>query len=115
MASDSILRQKCIEMMQYGYHALRDIPRDYRYTLGTDMRTCMTSMLQLIIRSEKKYYKKTTLEDLDIQLDILRALILVAVENRVISPREYRNWALLLDEMGRLIGGWIRAVKKGKK
>lgn len=38
MAQELILKEKCKDMMKYGYQAIRDIPRDYRYTLGTDIR-----------------------------------------------------------------------------
>ena len=29
-----ILREKCLEMMDYAYDAMKDMPKDHRYTLG---------------------------------------------------------------------------------
>ena len=111
MAQELILKEKCKDMMKYGYQAIRDIPRDYRYTLGADIRTSMMNLLQYIIRAGKKYYKKTTLEDMDIELDTLRTLIVVSVENHVITVKEFQHWSVLIDELGRMIGGWIKSVK----
>ncbi|GAB6170799.1 hypothetical protein JCM15765_02770 [Paradesulfitobacterium aromaticivorans] len=114
MAQELLLKEKCKDMMRYGYQALKDIPKDYRYTLGADLRTSMTNLLQLIIRASKRYYKKTTLEDMDIELDTIRILIRVAFENHAVTIKEYENWSILLDELGRMIGGWLRSVKQGQ-
>jgi len=111
MKQELILKEKCKDMMKYAYQAMRDIPKDYRYTLGADIRNSMTELLRLITRCGKKYYKRNTLEDMDIELDVLRAMIHVAVENRVITIKEFENWAKLLDEIGRMIGGWIKSIK----
>jgi hypothetical protein len=111
MSQDLILKEKCKDMMKYGYRALKDIPKDYRYTLGADIRASMNNLLQLIIRCSKRYYKKTSLEDMDIELDILRTMVVVAVENKVITVKEFEQWSKQLDELGRMIGGWTRSVK----
>lgn len=105
------LEEKCRAMMEFAYMALRDIPRDYRYTLGADIRNSGQRLIQLIIRGKKRYYKKTTLEDMDIELDTLRALVDIAADNGVISRGEYGVWAEKLDEIGRLIGGWQRSIR----
>ena len=112
MAKELILKEKCKDMMKYAYQAIRDIPKDYRYTLGTDIRDSMSTLLKLIVRCGKKYYKKTTLEDMDIELDTLRTYIQVAVENKVITIKEFEHWAKLLNELGRMIGGWKRSLKE---
>lgn len=108
---ESILRQKCCDMMSYGYQALRDIPKDFRYTMGSDIRSCMIQLLRLIIRCEKRYYKKTTIEEMDIELDTLRGLVMVALNDKVISPREFEIWSKQLNEIGKIIGGWKRSFK----
>jgi hypothetical protein len=111
MAQDLILKEKCKDMMKYAYQALRDIPRDYRYTLGADIRASMNQLLRLIVQCGKRYHKRSTLEDLDVELDALRSLIHVAVENRVITVREFEHWSGLLNELGRMVGGWLRSVR----
>ncbi|QGP91722.1 23S rRNA-intervening sequence protein [Neomoorella glycerini] len=105
------LEEKCREMMEFAYMALRDIPRDYRYTLGADIRNSAMNLMQLIVRCRKRYYKKTTLEDMDIELETLRSFIRIAADTNVISKGEYGAWAEKLDEIGRLIGGWQRSVR----
>ena len=75
MAEDKlILREKCKDMMKYAYNAIKDIPRDYRYTLGVDIRDSMIRLFNLIIRCGKKYYKKTTLQDMDIEHSVMKEI-----------------------------------------
>ena len=60
--------------MKYAYNAIKDIPRDYRYTLGVDIRDSMIRLFNLIIRCGKKYYKKTTLQDMDIEHSVMKEI-----------------------------------------
>ena len=67
--------QKCYDMIEYGYMALRQYPKSERYTLAADIKQSMYELLKLIIRANKRYFKKTTLQDIDIELENLRYLV----------------------------------------
>lgn len=69
-----ILKEKIADMMKYGKQAVANFPRRERQT-ADEIRRSMLEMYRLSIIIEKKYYKKTTLQDLDIELDVLRHLI----------------------------------------
>ena len=79
-----ILREKCLEMMDYAYDAMKDMPKDHRYTLGGEIIKSMGTFLRLIIRCGKKYYKKTTLEEMDIEHDALEGHFQVAFMRKAI-------------------------------
>ena len=66
-------------MMKYGKQAVANFPRRERQT-ADEIRRSMLTMYRLSIMVEKKYYKKTTLQDLDIELDVLRHLIRLAAD-----------------------------------
>jgi hypothetical protein len=67
--NDLLIRQKCEEMIAYGYVALRQFPKFERHVLAAEMRHVMWEVLRLIVVCNKRYHKKTTLQDLDAQLD----------------------------------------------
>jgi len=52
------------------------------------------------------------MENLSRQLNILRVLLRVAKEIRIIDNKKYVNLQMIIDEIGRQIGGWIKSVKK---
>lgn len=59
------IKEKIYEMILYGNPQLKDFPKTERYVLAGDIRKTMYTMLEMAVRLEKKYHKKTTLQDLD--------------------------------------------------
>lgn len=113
-----ILKEKIADMMKYGKQAVANFPRRERQT-ADEIRRSMLTMYRLSIMVEKKYYKKTTLQELDIELDVLRHLIRLAQDKdyygRNVAPpllfKKYEYWSGMLSEIGRIIGGYMKYAK----
>ena len=113
-----ILKEKIADMMKYGKQAVANFPRRERQT-ADEIRRSMLTMYRLSIMVEKKYYKKTTLQELDIELDVLRHLIRLAQDRdyygRNVAPplpfKKYEYWRGMLSEIGRIIGGYMKYAK----
>ena len=98
-------------MMAYAYQALNQYPKHEKHSLVAETKASMLRLLKLTITCNKKYYKKTTLQELDIELDILRSYVRLGFNLRYLPPKKYEIWARMNDEIGRMIGGWIKAQK----
>lgn len=117
---DFKILQKAYDMILYGLVCLKQFPKSERYGLAEDIRQTMYSLLRLIITANKKYFKQTTLQDLDTELEKLRVLIRIAADPKFVSERtapclprnKYENWSKMLSELGKMIGGWIKSTKK---
>lgn len=112
------IKEKIYDMILYGNPALLQFPKSEKFVLASNIRESMYKMFQLAVTIEKKYYKKTTLQELDIELDILRHLIRLAADKKLypnqkpcLPFKKYEYWARLLDEIGKMIGGYMKAVK----
>ncbi len=99
-------------MMLYGMNALRQYPKSERFVLAADTRASMYRMVELIVTCNKKYTKKTTLQQLDIELDVLRMKVRIGMKAGFLPFKKYENWAKKLDEIGKLLGGWMRAESR---
>lgn len=106
-------------MILYGNPALNQFPKTEKFVLANKIRETMYSILELSIILEKKYYKKTTLKELDVQLDILRNLIRIAADKKLypnqspcLSIKKYEHWAKLINEIGKMIGGYIKSIRE---
>ena len=99
-------------MIEYGYTALRQYPKSERYTLAADIKQSMYELLKLIIRANKRYFKKTTLQDIDIELENLRYLVRLSNGLGFLPFKQYENWSRKLDELGKMLGGWIKVTTK---
>lgn len=109
---DLKIRQKIEDMMVYAYQALNQYPKHEKHSLVAETKASMVSLLRLTIVCNKRYYKKTTLQDLDVELDILRSYVRLGFNLRYLPPKKYENWARMNDEIGRMIGGWIKSQKE---
>ncbi len=108
---DLKIRQKTEDMIQYGYVALRQFPRAERHVLSQEIRTTMWLLLRLITVCNKRYYKKTTLQDMDVAVDLLRSQVRLGKELGYLPFKKYEAWSRHIDEIGRMVGGWIRSVR----
>ncbi|WP_269497167.1 diversity-generating retroelement protein Avd [Castellaniella sp. S9] len=107
--NDLLIRQRCEAMIRYGHTAIRQFPKMERHVLGAEIRHTMWAILRLIVICNRRYHKKTTLQDLDAELDLLRAQVRLAKEMGYLDFKKYEHWAKLNDEIGRMVGGWVKS------
>lgn len=110
MAEELKILQKIYDMMKYGYQALAQFPKSEKFALAEDIKKCMDVMLERCIEAQKKYYKKTTLQDLDVANTKLRAYLRLAKELTFLSPKKYEIWCGFSVEIGKMLGGWLKSV-----
>lgn len=106
------IRQKVEDMMIYGYTALRQFPKSERHVLAAEIRQSMYRLLRLVITANKRYHKKTTMQDADVELDCLRSQVRLAMELGFLTFKKYEVWAGHLAEIGRMLGGWMKSIKE---
>jgi len=124
---DTALRRKIIELSKLMNIYLNHFPRHEKYALCNIMRNTLYEIYDLISEGCKRYYKKTTLSSLDIAHERLRMQAYLAFElgyfnfkngkeeseNR--GREKYGAIAILIDEVGKMIGGWIKKIKDDNK
>ena len=111
------LREKIGEMVQYGYPLTMGFSRKNR-ELADEMRKEMLTIYRLSVEIDKKYYKKSTVQSLDVELAVLRQLVRMAADKDFyggkyappLTVHQYEVWAKKNDEIGRLLGGYIKAL-----
>lgn len=106
------IQQKVYDMIFYGNKCLIQYPKSERYALATEIKKSMYNLLELIIVANKKYYKKTTLQEIDVTLDVLRTMIRLSMDLQYLPIRKYEIWSKMLNEIGKMLGGWMKAMKK---
>jgi hypothetical protein len=125
------LDQKYLEMLKLLNIYLNHFPRHERYALANRIRNTAYAVYDLITETQKRYHKKTTLTQMDITHEQLRMQVRLAYEMGYFrfkdgketqkTPDQLALHRLTtiearIDEIGRMIGGWInyeRAQHKG--
>ncbi len=109
---DLKILEKAFEMIEYGYQVLQQFPKSEKFALAVDIKHCMHIILERILEAQKKYYKKTTLQELDIELMKLRAYVKLGYNLGFIPLKKYENWSARNVELGKMVGGWIKSNNK---
>ena len=103
---------------------LNHFPRYEKYALSNNIRETAYEIYDLITEAQKRYFKKTTMTSLDVAHQKLRMQVYLAFELgyfsykngktdiKISSEKRYMAISKMIDEIGRLIGGWINALKR---
>jgi hypothetical protein len=114
-----LLKEKIGDMIKYGRPLTKQFSRRDR-DLADEMRTSMLKMYHLAVELEKKYYRKTTTQELDVELEWLRHLVRMAADKDYsgakfappLSTHQYEVWARYNKEIGCLLGGYISSLSR---
>jgi four helix bundle protein len=108
--SNMLIYEKTLDMIAYGTIALQQFPRYEKFVLAAKIRGQMYDVLALIVEVNKRQYRKTALTELDIAHETLRHLVELSYRQlEYIDRRKYLLWMEKIDEVGRLLGGWIKS------
>lgn len=110
MAEELKLTEKIVDMMDYAYPALAQFPKSEKFALVTDMKHSMDMLLERCIEAQKKYYKKTTLQELDVEIAKLKVYIRLSHKLGFLPDKKYEVWSGLVVEIGKMLGGWLKTV-----
>jgi len=109
--SDLIVIQKAYDCYLYLHNVLRNFPKSEKFVLSADIKNTFFEMLRLFLIANKLQYKKKTLYDADIQLELLRFKIKLSYDLNYLPIRKFELLSKMFAEIGRLLGGWIKSSK----
>lgn len=115
---------KCRELILLLNVNLNHFPRHEKYGLCQEIRQSVYGVFGGLVECQKRYHNKTSLTKLDVQHEQLRAFINLAFEmgyfsfehhkrarSDAESLRRFTAVSVLLNELGAMIGGWIRSLR----
>lgn len=115
------LQEKLIPILQkvksiylFWYSVYHTIPKTHRYTLAIKIDNLFIEIIEMISsasfvkKDDKIPYLRTAIR----KLDTLKILLLVLWETRSIDTKKYELLSLPIDEIGRMLGGWLGQIEK---
>lgn len=94
-------------------HSFRaQISRQDRHTIWERCENLSLEILELALLASQrpKTTKLSALETASVKLNVLRFLVRLAKETLVIDTKKYLALETAIDEIGRMLGGWIKSV-----
>jgi hypothetical protein len=87
----------------------KDFPKDYKYTLGQDMKRDALQLVRNIYRANKTREKKELLEAFLDDFELLKFEIRLCVDLKIVSFKKQAELTLLMDSIGKQVTGWRNA------
>jgi len=105
--------EKLERLIDYLYPILQNVPRKHGVARDTALQALFGQVELLIAAGKSK--QASRLYSADANLAYLRFWLrfMAADGRRLITPQQHRVAAIHLAEIGRMLGGWIKAMKRG--
>jgi len=87
-------------------------PKTKRYTLGQKLDNITLETFELLFSISNSNNKTETLYKISNKIDLLKILLRLANDTQALTNRSYLQLQEMLQEIGKMLGGWIRATKQ---
>src|SRR3989338_1184263 len=89
------------------------IPKQDRYTIWQRAENALLDVLEniLLASQRSKIEKLPPLEQASVKLNLLRIFVRLMKDTRAIDNKKYLAMEIEIDEIGRMLGGWIRSIR----
>lgn len=84
----------------------KDFDREYKYSLGQDMKSDVLKLMRSIYRANKSFKKKEHLEKFLDDFEILKLEIRLAGDMKILSVKKQAALVSLMEKIGKQITGW---------
>lgn len=107
---------KFYELYRLSYSWLQNFPKKERYTLGEKIETAILDNLSEIyyLNNLPNALKENHLLILSAKNEIVKILFRLALDVKALDLNKYANAQALLQETGKMIGGWIKFSRSSR-
>ncbi len=91
------------------FEVTQDFPKDYKYTLGQELKRDALQLVRSIYRANKSAQKKEHLEGFLDEFELVKLEIRLCVDLKVLSFKKQAELTVLMDSIGKQVTGWRNA------
>jgi 23S rRNA-intervening sequence protein len=84
-------------------------PRNHRFVLGERIERNLYDLLVKLIAAKYTKNRQRLLEEANLSLEVLRFQMRLAKDLQCLKVESYGFASKAIDEIGRLVGGWLRS------
>jgi len=103
---------KAYELVVWASQHLEKFPKAYRFTLAERVGNRLYEVLEILIEAKYTSATKELLKRVNLHLEVLRFQFRLAKDLRCWSIDHYGSGCRKVDEVGRLVGGWLKSKER---
>lgn len=100
---------KHYEFILWAYPVISNIPTKQRFVLGQQLQNSMIEVLKGIVEANALRDKKDALQKVSVELEKTKYLFRLTHDLNFITTKQWLYSGEFLGEIGKMLGGWIRA------
>jgi len=105
--------QKVYDLYKELYLAQMKFPKVHKHTLGQRLDNTTLDLFELLILASRRQSERSILLDkANAKLDSLKLLLRLAKDVKCINNNKYLQLESNLQEIGKMLGGWIKHTKQ---
>ena len=104
-----IVITKTYDLILWSCNHTSKFPRNHRFVLGERIERNLYGLLETLIAAKYTKNRQRLLEEANLNLEILRFQMRLAKDLQCLKVESYAFAAKSIDEIGRLVGGWLRS------
>lgn len=109
MAKEMQAVTKMYDVIKWLIPHVNKFPRSHKFTLGDRITNLSLDVLMLLVSAQYTRKKLDLLQEANRKLEQLRYLLRLCKDFKIIDIRRYKYIAREINEVGKLIGGWIKS------
>ena len=103
---------KTYDLILWIFERVSKFPKNKQYSIGSRIEEKILSILESLIKANYTRDKIDILSNTNIGIEQLRYLIRLCKDLRLLSFRQYEFASKEINEIGKLLGGWIKQQKQ---
>src|SRR4051812_42813162 len=103
---------KAYDLILWSCHHTSRFPRNHRFVLGERIECNLYDLLETLIQARYTRQRQALLEQANLTLEVLRFQMRLAKDLQCLKVNSYGFVAKAIDEIGRLVGGWLKSSGK---
>lgn len=109
MLYDLKIYQKTYDLLSWIKPTVQKFAKVHKYSLGIQLENEVLELLKkIIVANLKRENKKEFIEECFVHYEIIKVLIRLSKEYKLLSMKQYEFVARELEDIGRLLGGWYK-------
>jgi hypothetical protein len=103
-----ILLVKWYDVTKWLLDRVDSFPKNQRFIFGQRLADRAMDILELLVEAAYSPRKADLLARVNRDIEVLRWLVRMATDRKVLTPKQYEYCCLALAECGRMVGGWLK-------
>ncbi len=106
MLKDLIIFQKAYDLLKWIHELTAKYPKSEKFVLAARTENGALDLLEAVIEANESRDKGAALARANLALEKTRVWVRLSFELRFMSLKQYEFGSRMIDEIGRLLGGW---------